>query len=239
MAKRKNRHLVETTRTCLLQHTIPQCFWGDAILTACYLINCMPSSVLDQVPHSLMFPNQPLFCLPPRVFKCTLFVHILTPGQDELSAKATKCIFLGYSRLQRGYRCYSPDTHRYFISANVMFFEHSSIFSTSPPSSPEVLSLPLTFPIPALPSKSPATPPRRLQVYTHCPSTDAGPPDDSSPMMPSSMTTVLLSPADPLVPIRKGTRSSRNPHPIYNFLSYYRLSSPYSAFISTVFCFSS
>ena len=63
----------------------------------------MPSSVLhDQIHHSLLFPDQPLYFLPPRVFSCTCFVHILTLGQDKLSAKATKCIFLGYSRLQKG-----------------------------------------------------------------------------------------------------------------------------------------
>ena len=122
VAERKNRHLVETARTLLLQDTIPQRFWGDTILIAYYLINRMPSFVLgDQVPHSLLFPNQPLFCLPPCVFGCTCFVHILTPGQDKLSAKATKCIFLGYSRLQRGYHCYSPDIHRYFVSVDVTF----------------------------------------------------------------------------------------------------------------------
>ncbi|RVW63719.1 putative mitochondrial protein [Vitis vinifera] len=46
-------------------------------------------------------PDQPLYFLPPRVFGCTCFVHILTPGQDKLSAKAMKCLFLGYSRLQK------------------------------------------------------------------------------------------------------------------------------------------
>uniref|UniRef100_F6H3V8 Uncharacterized protein n=1 Tax=Vitis vinifera TaxID=29760 RepID=F6H3V8_VITVI len=30
------------------------------------------------------------------------------------------------------------------------------------------------------------------------------------------------------------TRSTRNPHPIYNFLNYHRLSSPYSAFVSAI-----
>ena len=102
VAECKNGHLVETARTLLLHHIVPQRFWGDAILTAFYLINRMPSFVLgNQVPHSLLFPNQPLFCLPPRVFGCTCFVHILTPGQDKLSAKAAKCIFLSYSCLQR------------------------------------------------------------------------------------------------------------------------------------------
>ena len=126
VVKRKNRHLVETARTLLFHHKVPQRFWGDAILAACYLINRMPSSVLhDQIPHSVLLPNQPLFCLPPRVFGCVCFVHILTLGQDKLSVKATECVFLGYSRLQRGYRCYSPDINRYFISAEVTFFEDS------------------------------------------------------------------------------------------------------------------
>ena len=46
VVERKNCHLVETAPTLLLQHTIPQHFWGDTILTACYLINHMPSFVL-------------------------------------------------------------------------------------------------------------------------------------------------------------------------------------------------
>ncbi|RVW28543.1 Retrovirus-related Pol polyprotein from transposon RE1 [Vitis vinifera] len=146
VAERKNRHLVETTRTLLLHSHVPFSFWGDAVLTACYLINRMPSSVLhDQIPHSLLFPDQPLYFLPPRVFGCTCFVHILTPGQDKLFAKAMKCLFLGYSRLQKGYRCYSLETHRYFISADVTFFEDSPFFSTTSESLPvfEVLPIPI------------------------------------------------------------------------------------------------
>ncbi|RVW99855.1 Retrovirus-related Pol polyprotein from transposon TNT 1-94 [Vitis vinifera] len=137
VAECKNRHLVETARTLLLHSHVPFRFWGDAVLTACYLINRMPSSVLhDQIPHSLLFPDQPLYFLPPRVFGCTCFIHILTPGQDKLSAKAMKCLFLGYSRLQKGYRCYSLETHRYFISADVTFFEDSPFFSTTSESLP-------------------------------------------------------------------------------------------------------
>ena len=97
MAERKNRHLVETART-LLHYKVPQRFWGDAILTACYLINRMPSSVLhDQIPHSILLPTEPLFYLTPRVFGCVCFDHILTLGQDKLSAKATKCLLRLFS----------------------------------------------------------------------------------------------------------------------------------------------
>ncbi|RVW65791.1 Retrovirus-related Pol polyprotein from transposon RE2 [Vitis vinifera] len=133
VAERKNRHLVETARTILLHSNIP---------------------------HSLLFPDQPLYFLPPRVFGCTCFVHILTPGQDKFSAKAMKCLFLGYSRLQKGYRCYSLETHRYFISADVTFFEDSPFFSTTSESLPvsEVLPIPIVSPPDAMP-------PRPLQVY--------------------------------------------------------------------------
>ena len=194
----------------------------------------MSSSFLhDKIPHSILFPNQPLFCLPSRVFGCVCFVHILTPEQDKLSAKAMKSVFLGYSRLQRGYRYYSPDTHRYFVSTDVTFFENSSMFPITQPPSSNVISLPLLYPIPDTLFVPSATLPRPLQVYTCRPRIDSEPPANSSPMAPST-TSVLSSPADLPIAVRKGTRSSRNPHPIYNFLTYHRLSSPYSAFISTL-----
>ena len=165
MTECKNRHLVETTHTLLLHHKVPQRFWGDAILATCYLINCMPSSVLhDQIPHSIIFTDQPLFCLPPRVFGCVCFVHILTPRQDKLSTKATKYVFLGYSRLQRGYRCYSTDTNRYFIFADVNFFEGSFFSSEEHPHVSDVLHVPLVLPPPDFPYPPTDAVTRPLQV---------------------------------------------------------------------------
>ena len=196
----------------------------------------MPSSVLHaQIPHSLLFPDQPLYFLPLRVFGCTCFVHILTPEQDKLSAKATKCIFLGYSRLQKGYRYYSPQTHRYFLSADVTFFEDSPFFSSS-----ESFLVTEVLPLPII--SSPIfddVPSRPLQVYHRrhraaVPLPSAEAPTDSIPL-PSASPTLALPLADNLpIALRKGNLSTSNPHPIYNFLSYHRLSSPYSAFVYTI-----
>lgn len=61
VAEKKHRHVVDTTRTLLLNANLSLNFWGDVVLTAGYLINHMPSSVLnDQVPHSLVYPTNPL-----------------------------------------------------------------------------------------------------------------------------------------------------------------------------------
>ncbi|RVW31623.1 Retrovirus-related Pol polyprotein from transposon RE1 [Vitis vinifera] len=141
----------------------------NGVVESCYLINRMPSSVLHaQIPHSLLFPDQPLYFLPPRVFGCTCFVHILTPGQNKLSTRATKCIFLGYSRFQKGYRCYSSETLRYFLSVDVTFFEDSPFFSTSKslPVS-EVLPLPIISPPDAVPSRPLHVYHRRHRVAVH------------------------------------------------------------------------
>jgi len=43
VAERKNRHLFETTHTLLIHGEVPQKFWDDVILSACYLVNHMTS----------------------------------------------------------------------------------------------------------------------------------------------------------------------------------------------------
>lgn len=133
VAERKNRHLIETARTLLIHNHVPLRFWGDAVITTCYVINRMPSSILQyQSPHSVLYPDQNLFPLPPRVFGCTCFVHNLTPGKDKLQHKAFKCVFLGYSCLQKGYKCFDPSTNNYFISGMLLFSRLLHIFLLIP-----------------------------------------------------------------------------------------------------------
>ena len=57
---------------------------------------------------------------------------------------------------------------------------------------------------------------------------------DSSSMPPSSPTQVPQSPDDLPITIHKDTCSTCNPHLVYNFLSFHRLSLPYFAFVSTL-----
>ena len=75
---------------------------------------------------------------------------------------------------------------------------------------------------------------RPLQVYTRHPQPPTRPLADSSSMPLSSPAPVSQSPNDLPIAILKGTRSTCNPHPVYNFLSYHRLSLPYFTFVSTL-----
>ncbi|KAL0326609.1 UNVERIFIED_CONTAM: Retrovirus-related Pol polyprotein from transposon RE2 [Sesamum angustifolium] len=231
VAERKHRHLLDVARTIMTHMHVPKSYWGDAVLTACYLINRMPSTVLHgDTPYSCLFPDKPLFGIAPRVFGCVCFVHIHSPNLDKLSPRSVKCIFLGYSRTQKGYRCYDPQSHKSFTSADVTFFESTSFYS---PQSPVVIpppSVPLPAPTMSVPPHT-EPPTRPLQVYSRRNrSTTTSlivPPDlppTAAPGNPSATPTDDLP-----IALRKGKRSC-TAHPLANSLSFQHLSPNYRAF---------
>ncbi|RVW83021.1 Retrovirus-related Pol polyprotein from transposon RE1 [Vitis vinifera] len=140
-------------------------------------------------------------------FLGTLFLQHVIGLIDKLSTKATKCIFLGYSRLQKGYRCYSSETHRYFLSVDVTFFKDSPFFSTS-----ESLPVFEVLPLPII-SQPNAVPSRPLQVYHRyhrvvIPPSLAEVPADSLPIPSASPASVLPPFADLPIALRKGWRQT-------------------------------
>ena len=108
VAERKNRLLLEATRALLFQIHVPKHFWAGTLSTACFLINRMSSSFLNwETLYHQLFPNNPLFPIESNVFGCTYFIRDVSPQVSKLDPKSLKCIFLGYSRVKKGYRCYS------------------------------------------------------------------------------------------------------------------------------------
>ena len=137
IAERKNRHLLEVARAIMFTMHIPKYLWGDALLTSSYLINRMPTRVLNFTSPieslKLFFPELRMISnLPLKVFGCTAFVHSKNLNLSKLDPRAEKCIFVGYSSTQKGYKCYNPTTKRYFVSMDVTFFEKQHFF---PPNS--------------------------------------------------------------------------------------------------------
>lgn len=134
-AERKNRHLLDVTRALMLTNNVPKYYWGEAILTATYLINRLPSKTLTySTPFDLLskaYPTAPLLNhLPEKVFGCTAYVHNDNGG--KLDPRAIKCIFVGYSPTQRGYRCYSPTQKKFYTTMNVTFAEHLPFYPKTP-----------------------------------------------------------------------------------------------------------
>ena len=104
---------------------VPRKYWGEAVKSAAYLINCTPSSVLNfQTPLQKLqnlIPSPPLNNLEPRVFGCSAYVH-QTPG--KLDPRAIRCIFVGYAECKKGYRCYDPHVKNMYVTRDVQFHEN-------------------------------------------------------------------------------------------------------------------
>jgi len=123
VAERKNRHLLEVTRSLMYTMNVPKFLWSEAVMTATHLINRMPSRVLGmKTPCEVLF-GENVFIVPPKVFGCTCFVRDHRPSVGKLDPQAVKCIFVGYSCGQKGYKCWSPSERRMFVSMDVTFRE--------------------------------------------------------------------------------------------------------------------
>ena len=133
VAERKNGHLLDQTRALLFQNHVPKKFWGEALLTATYLINRLPSKILEskspmEVLSSFYPQLDPTNKLQPRIFGCVSFVHVHSNERGKLDPRAVKCVFLGYSITQKGYKCFHPPSKRFYVSRDVTFNEQESYF---------------------------------------------------------------------------------------------------------------
>ncbi|KAL0745047.1 hypothetical protein Bca101_100892 [Brassica carinata] len=128
VAERKNRHLMEVARSMMFHANVPKRFWGDAVQTACYLINRVPTKILKNLsPFEVLNKSKP-FIDHLRVFGCVCYV--MTPGEqrNKLEAKSTKAMFIGYSITQKGYKCYDPEARRVMVSREVKFIESKGYY---------------------------------------------------------------------------------------------------------------
>ncbi|WZZ50369.1 hypothetical protein YC2023_050476 [Brassica napus] len=123
VAERKNRHLMEVARSIMFHMNVPKKFWSDAVQTACYLINRVPTRVLKKLsPFEVLNKAKPHIDHL-RVFGCLCYVMIPGERRNKLEAKSTKAMFIGYSITQKGYKCYDPATRRVLVSRDVKFIE--------------------------------------------------------------------------------------------------------------------
>ena len=137
IAERKNRHILETSRSLMFTTNVPKYYWGDSILAATYLLNRMPSKVLSfQTPLQVLlqsYPDTHLFSskFQTRVFGCVAYVHVHNIGRSKFDPRAVRCIFLGYSSTKKGYRCYDPLKKKLYTSMDVTFHESQSFYPKS------------------------------------------------------------------------------------------------------------
>jgi transposase InsO family protein len=122
VVERCNQTVVGMARALLKQRGISAVFWGEAVVTAVYILNRSPTKALNGITpyeawHGRKSPVSHL-----RVFGCLAFTKEL--GHiDKLDDRSTPGVFIGYAEGSKAYRILDPATLRVRTTRDVVFDE--------------------------------------------------------------------------------------------------------------------
>lgn len=124
VAERSFRLIMEMARCLMAESGMDKQIWAEAVNTAVYLINRLPTAALngDTPYHALFGKHAKMGHL--RTFGCRAFVHVYDGDRKKLDPKAWKGIFVGYDDSNRTcYRIFDPSKGQVVRSVHVTFDE--------------------------------------------------------------------------------------------------------------------
>jgi hypothetical protein len=124
VAERKNRTLMEAARCMLIDAELDKKFWAEAVNTANYLQNRLPSSAIETTPYQLWHKEKPKVNNL-QIFGCKGYAVIPKERRRKLDDKAERLTFVGYPEGTKGYRMLNPETGRIKITRDVKFLKDS------------------------------------------------------------------------------------------------------------------
>ncbi|GKF72059.1 zinc finger, CCHC-type containing protein, partial [Tanacetum coccineum] len=126
ISERKNRVLKEMVNSMLSYSRLSQGFWGEAMLTACYLLNRVPNKRNMITPYELWTKRKPnLNYL--RVWGYRAVVRLYDPKLKTLGEKGIECIFVGYAEHSKAFRFYVIEPNE-SVSINSIIESRDEIF---------------------------------------------------------------------------------------------------------------
>ncbi|KAK2980575.1 hypothetical protein RJ640_017437 [Escallonia rubra] len=126
VVERKNRSIVNMTKSMLKSKNLPKEFWAKAVDCAVYLSNrSLTRSVWNQTPQEAWSGYKPSVSHL-KVFGSIAYVHVPDQQRKKLDDKSEKFIFIGYSQESKGYKLYNPIDKKMKVSRDVTFDEKSS-----------------------------------------------------------------------------------------------------------------
>ncbi len=122
LAERMNRTISVKINCMLIDSGLSPKWWAEALITATYLINRLPTRPLGmKSPYQLYNGRRPNISQM-RVFGTECEALVL-PKPGKLSPKTRSCIFLGFTDLKKGYRLWDKERQKIIFSRDVTFIE--------------------------------------------------------------------------------------------------------------------
>lgn len=97
-------------------------YWGEAVMTAVYLQNRLPTKATNKTPFELWNGEKPDLSHI-RIFGCKAFAYVPKEKRTKFDDRATEAVLVGYSERSKGYRLLQTDTNKIIVSRSVTFVE--------------------------------------------------------------------------------------------------------------------
>nr|GEU29647.1 hypothetical protein [Tanacetum cinerariifolium] len=124
VANRKNRTLIEATRTMLVDSFLPTTFWAEAVNTACYVLNrVLVTKPQNTTPYELLTGTPPLISYI-RPFGCHVTILNTIDQLGKFDGKSDSGFLVGYSLNSKAFRVYNLETKRIEENLHVNFLEN-------------------------------------------------------------------------------------------------------------------
>ncbi|CAL5400680.1 unnamed protein product [Camellia sinensis] len=127
IAERKNRTLMDMINAILISSGLPKSLWGEAILTACVILNRVIVNDNDKTPYKIWrkrVPNLKML----RVWGCLAKVAIPEPKRKKIGPKTVDTVFLGYAQNSSANRFLVINFEISEITNNTIIESHEATF---------------------------------------------------------------------------------------------------------------
>jgi hypothetical protein len=121
--ERRNQTVVGMARSMMKAKGLPEMFWGEAMNTAVFILNRLPTCSLNgKTPYEAWHGERPAVSFF-RTFGCIAHDKNTKPHLKKLEDRSTPMIFVGYEAGSKAYRVYNPVDGRVGVTRDAVFDE--------------------------------------------------------------------------------------------------------------------
>ncbi|GJW35288.1 putative ribonuclease H-like domain-containing protein [Tanacetum coccineum] len=127
VTERRNRTLIEASRTMLANSNLPTTFWAEAVNTACYVQNrLIIVKPHNKTPYEL-FRGRTTTLSFMRPFGCHVTILNTLDHLGKFDGKSNDGFFVGYSLTSKAFRVYNIRTRKVEENLHIRFLENKPI----------------------------------------------------------------------------------------------------------------